>query len=97
MQYTIDVPDQLITDAVAAGARINARQAEQQRIPATAMNFDATDARDVVVGWLKGAIINDLQQQAQLDIERAVATTQQALDALARLPALPLTPSPPAP
>lgn len=86
MQLTIDIPDQLVSAAVAAAQRINRRLPEQSRAPEASLKFDAADARDVVIGWLKGAILNDLQQQAQLDTERAIAATQRELNALARAP-----------
>jgi hypothetical protein len=83
MKFTIDIPDQLVTAAVAAAQRLNGRLPEQARAPIASLKFDAADARDVVIGWLKGAILNDLQQQAQVDGEILIAATQRELDALA--------------
>ena len=81
MQTSIDIPDQLIADALTASTRINQRQPEQDRKPEP-LTFTDADATDVIFNFLTGLIIADLQQTAQIDQERSVRTKQQEIAAL---------------
>ncbi len=81
MKITVDIPDQLVTEALGAGARINQRLPEQQRQPEP-LAFAAQEARDVIITFLTNLILTDLAQAAQAANEKAAADKRAAIQAI---------------
>ena len=79
-KYTVDISDDVTADALAAATRINQRQPERDRQPEP-LTFTDSDAADIIFAWLRGLIVQDAQQDAQLANERAIARLQKELDA----------------
>jgi len=89
MKYTVEIPDQLVTDAVAAANRINDRQAEGMRQPSP-LTFGEAEARDCVTQFLQNLLLSDIRQNAEVQAERDIRDKQTELAAL-----LKTSPSPP--
>ncbi len=77
--FTIDIPNELITESLAAATNLNQRLPERDRAPQP-ITFDGNDVRNIVANWLKGLVTSDLRQQAEVDAERAAAQKARDLD-----------------
>ncbi len=75
-QYTIEIPDDLIAEAVAAAQRANDRLPIEQR-NSQAFTFDVSDVVSLVGSFLIGVIQTDAEQQAQYETAQDVAAKRQ--------------------
>ena len=81
MQITIDIPDQHVTDALAAATRMNQRLPEATRQPEP-LTFGAKETTEITVTWLTNIILTDLAQAAQRAAEQAANDKRDAIQAL---------------
>jgi hypothetical protein len=81
MQITIDIPDQLITEALDAATLINQRLPAQQRQPEP-LTFGVQEAGEVITTWLTNLILTDLAQSAQVANEKAANDKRAAIQAI---------------
>lgn len=86
MQFTVDIPNPLITQAETAAARIDARRPADLRstIP---LKLDSGQARDIVINHLISLILTDDQEQANINAHLAQRAKAAALEAHRQTPA----------
>ena len=89
MKLTIEIPDQLVADAIAAANRINDRQAEGMRQPGP-LTFGQAEARDCATQFLQNLLLSDIRQAHEVQAERDIRDKQAAI--ATQLQAAPLTP-----
>lgn len=80
VKLQLDIPDDLVNEALTAAASLNSRQAEERRsvIP---MKFHRKEAYNILIQWLKAVTVQDCQASSQRAMERAIQDRQEDLDA----------------
>lgn len=79
MDFTVTVPDTLITSVVAAANRINDRLPADQRQP-TPITLEAKDIQAFVQNHLGSILRSDLEQDVQLTGKKTVSDAQVIID-----------------